>query len=137
MIDVLYGWEIDCQGQGLLRGLSFFISVSTWLVVIKMGVVARLWSFLIVRRLILPGVKFVGSVKCLMIKLAVFLLKLWVMLLNFIKRLGSVVMGSLLFSDLIVLYSMCFDFVYCPSVCSRGFAIFVVCGLICSDLFRD
>ena len=54
------------------------------------------------RRLVLSGVKSVGLVKCLLNELAMFLLELWMMLLNFIERLGSVEVGSLLFKDLIV-----------------------------------
>ena len=54
------------------------------------------------RQLVLSGVKFVGLVKCLLNELAMFLLELWVTLLNFIERLGSVEVGSLLFRDLIV-----------------------------------
>ena len=68
----------------------------------EIGVVLRFWRFLRVRRLVLSGVKFVGLVKCLLNELAMFLLELWVTLLNFIERLGSVEVGSLLFRDLIV-----------------------------------
>ena len=66
------------------------------------GVVLRFCRFLRVRRLVLSGVKFVGLVKCLLNELAMFLLELWVTLVNFIERLGSVEVGSLLFRDLIV-----------------------------------
>ena len=68
----------------------------------EIGVVLRFCRFLRVRRLVLSGVKFVGLVKCLLNELAMFLLELWMMLLNFIERLGSVEVGSLLFKDLIV-----------------------------------
>ena len=68
----------------------------------EIGVVLRFWRFLRVRRLVLSGVKFVGLVKCLLNELAMFLLELWVTLLKFIERLGSVEVGSLLFRDLIV-----------------------------------
>ena len=66
------------------------------------GVVLRFCRFLRVRRLVLSGVKFVGLVKCLLNELAMFLLELWMMLLNFIEPLGSVEVGSWLFKDLIV-----------------------------------
>ena len=46
--------------------------------------------------------KLVGLVKCLFNALAISLLVEARILLNFIDRLGSVVVGSLLFSDFIV-----------------------------------
>ena len=48
--------------------------------------------------------------KCLLKELAMFLLEVWVVLLNFIERLGSIVVGSLMFSELIVLQSSMFSF---------------------------
>ena len=68
----------------------------------EIGVALRFWRFPRVRCLVLSGVKFVGLVKCLLKELAMFLLELWVTLVNFIERLGSVEVGSLLFRDLIV-----------------------------------
>ena len=66
------------------------------------GDVLRFCRFLRVRRLVLSGVKFVGFVKCFLKELAMLLLELWMILLNFMERLGSVEVGSLLFKDLIV-----------------------------------
>ena len=90
------------SGPSALEGFEFLMACSTWLTVMEIGVVLRFWRFLRVRRLVLSGVKFVGLVKCLLNELAMFLLELWVTLLNFIERLGSVEVGSLLFRDLIV-----------------------------------
>ena len=94
------------SGPRAFEGFESFIAVSTWLVVMKMGVVARLWSFLIVRRLVLSGAKFVGFVKCLLKELAMDLLVVWVVLLKVMERLGSVEVGSLLLSDLMVFQYM-------------------------------
>ena len=46
--------------------------------------------------------KLVGLVKCLLNELAISLLEVMVWLLNLIERLGSVEVGSLLLSDLMV-----------------------------------
>ena len=64
--------------------------------------VGRLCSCLIVLRLFLSFVKFVGFVKCLLKELAMSLLEVMVWLLNLIEWFGSVEVGSLLFNDLIV-----------------------------------
>ena len=95
------------------------------------GVVSRLWSFLIVRRLFLSGVKFVGFVKCLLKELAISLLELQVMLLNFIDRFGSMEVGSLLFNDLIVFQYVCW---FC--LLSHGeFTWFCQICCLCSIIF--
>ena len=52
-------------------------------------------------------VKFVGFVKCLLKWLAMSLLEVAVWLLKLIERLGSVEVGSLLLSDLIVFQYVC------------------------------
>ena len=74
------------------------------------GVVSRLCSSLTVLRLFLSEVKFVGFVKCLLNALAISLFVVAILLLNVIERLGSVVVGSLLFNDFIVVqYVFWFD----------------------------
>ena len=50
--------------------------------------------------------KFVGFVKCLLNVFAISLLELRIFLSNFTERLGSVVVGSSLLSDLIVFQYM-------------------------------
>ena len=55
-----------------------------------------------VLRFVRSVVKFVGFVKCLLKWLAMSLLEVAMWLLKLIERLGSVEVGSLLFSDLIV-----------------------------------
>ena len=64
------------------------------------GVVSRLWSSLSVVRFVLSGVKFV---KNLLNELAIVLLVVDAILLNFMVRLGSLMVGSLLLSALSVL----------------------------------
>ena len=64
------------------------------------GVVSRLWSSLSVVRFVLSGVKFVGFVKNLLNELAIVLLVVDAILLNFMVRLGSLMVGSLLLSAL-------------------------------------
>ena len=66
------------------------------------GVVSRLWSSLSVVRFVLSGVKFVGFVKYLLNELAIVLLVVAAILLNFMVRLGSLMVGSLLFNALSV-----------------------------------
>ena len=51
---------------------------------------SRLCNCLIVLRLYLSEVKFVGFVKCLMKELAMLLFELWMVLFNFMEWLGSV-----------------------------------------------
>ena len=51
--------------------------------------------------------KLVGFVKCLLKRLAMSLLEVAVWLLKLIERLGSVEVGSLLLSDLIVFQYVC------------------------------
>ena len=63
------------------------------------GVVSRLWSSLSVVRFVLSGVKFV---KNLLNELAIVLLVVDAILLNFMVRLGSLMVGSLLLSALSV-----------------------------------
>ena len=70
--------------------------------VMVIGVVSRLWSSLSVVRFDLSGVKFVGFVKNLLNELAIVLLVVDAILLNFMVRLGSLMVGSLLFSALSV-----------------------------------
>ena len=89
-------------GPNAFDGLDVFMAVRTWLTVREIGVVGRLWSCLIVLRLFLSFVKLVGLVKCLLNEFAMSLLDVMVWLLNLIERLGSVEVGSLLFSDLMV-----------------------------------
>ena len=62
-------------------------------------VVSRLCSCLIVPRFVWYVVKFVGLVKCILKELAVAFLEV---LQNFIGRVGSVLVGSLLLSNFIV-----------------------------------
>ena len=66
------------------------------------GVVSRLCNFLTVLYLFLSEVKFVGFVKCSLNALAISWYVVARLVLNFIDRLRSVVVGSLLFSDFMV-----------------------------------
>ena len=61
-----------------------------------MGVVSRLWSSLSVVRFVLSGVKFVGFVKYLLKELAIVLLVVDAILLNFIVLFGSLMVCFLM-----------------------------------------
>ena len=66
------------------------------------GDVSRLCDCLIILRLFLSMVKFVGFGKCFSNALAISLLEVARLLLNFIDLLRSMLVGSLLLSDLII-----------------------------------
>ena len=76
-------------------------------------------------RLFLSELKLVGLVKYLLNALAIALLEVRVLLLNFMDRFGSVVVGSLLLSDLIV-------FQYVFWLCLWSHCVFTCCFHICS-----
>ena len=78
------------------------MAVSTWFIVMVIGVVGRLCNVLIVLRLLWSYEKFVGLVKCLLKEFAIALLVVAILLPNLMERLGSVVVGSLLLSDFMV-----------------------------------
>ena len=85
-----------------MEGFEFFMAVSTWFIVMVIGVVGRLCNVLIVLRLLWSDVKFVGLVKCLLKEFAIALLDVAILLPNFMERFGSVVVGCLLLSDFMV-----------------------------------
>ena len=66
------------SGPNAFDGFDVFIAVRTWLTVREIGVVGRLWSCLIDRRLFLSLVKLVGLVKCLLKEIAMSLLEVMV-----------------------------------------------------------
>ena len=90
------------SGPRALEGFEFFMAVSTWFIVMVIGVVGRLCNVLIVLRLLWSDVKFVGLVKCLLKEFAIALLVVAILLPNLMERLGSVVVGCLLLSDFMV-----------------------------------
>ena len=105
------------------------------------GVVLRLWTCLSVLRLFLSEVEFVGLVKCLLKELAISLLVVRILLLNFIERLGSVDVGSLLFKDLIVFQYVCWlclwsqcSFTCCLQSCCLWSAMFLFMSRLSSAI---
>ena len=97
---------------------EFFIAWRVCIGVMVMGVVSRLWSSLSVVCFVQSGVKFVGFVKYLLKELAIVLLVLDAILLNFIVQFGSLMVGSLLFSALSV-----FQYVFWFCLWSQGESI--------------
>ena len=105
------------------------------------GVVLRLWTCLSVLRLFLSVVEFVGLVKCLLKEFAISLLVVRILLLNFIERLGSVDVGSLLFKDLIVFQYVCWlclwsqcSFTCCLQSCCLWSAMFLFMSRLSSAI---
>ena len=89
------------SGPNAFDGLALFIALRTWFVVRVIGSVSRLWSCLIVWRLFMSEVKFVGLMKCFLNEFAISFLEVRILSLNFMDRFGSVAVGSLVLRDLI------------------------------------